>query len=359
MIVSRIVLEHYRNYNQQVFDFLPEGSLLIGPNGVGKTNLLEALLYFSIGRSIHLYQDQDLIEHGFNYFKIAALALVNKQKLIYDILYQSESLTKKQIQINHSPIKKTSELLNYLIINYLSPNDIHIVDGSPRIRRHFFDMIVSQYFPAYLQVLRHYNHIVYQRNALLKQGTNNELKDILDEQFISISVDILQYRLRYLQLYTPILKNTYQIISANQEVLSIDYQSRNHIFDTDNLALSLKKAIEKIAKKESLLQRTLVGPHLDDIQFMINQYPANRFASQGQKRSISIAVKLAHPNLMMQNMDTHPIIILDDILGNLDPNRIDKVFKVIPDRSQLFIASPDLSVQKWSTLPILLLERKS
>ena len=317
-------------------EFSPSGLLIYGKNGCGKTNLLEAISYFSFGKSIRLLSDAEVIEFGKDEFFLKGNFTVSGN--LKEIKLKSNG-DKKFIYIDGNLIKKTTELYKHIKTVYFSPLDIDIVQGYPANRRRFFDIAISQYDFRYLELLKQYNRVLKQRNALLKSEFLSGEKDVWDYRFLQLSKAVIYERLKYLELFNKEIDFFYKKIAKDREEMTILYYPK-YDFNENKIEDTLKNELKTKREDEKNLQRTLFGPHLHEYNFLINGLKLKKFGSQGQKRSFVIALRLAQAKLINISHKDSPILIFDDVLSELDSERSENIFELLGDKHQIFIATP-------------------
>ena len=326
--------------------------MIHGKNGIGKSNLLEAISYFAFGKSIRNSKDTDLINFSKAFFRIEGKFSINDHE--YHISAAADR-KKKMIKLDDANISRISELYQYLKVVYFSPEDINIIGGPPSYRRNFIDQAISQYSFSYIELMRSYNRILKQRNALLKLDFDKSEKRSWDLQFAQLSSSIIEERLKYLKELIPLLIEYYKEISGNKELLSISYKY-SFPYTGDDYYDEILTHLQDSEKQEIQQERTLCGPHLDDISFIIDDHQARYFGSQGQKRSLSIAARLVQARLISKSSKEYPVLMFDDVLADLDKHRANKSMKLLGDRHQIFIASPNAELYKDFNLQMINLE---
>jgi len=341
--LTRIELLNFRGYGQHSFVFDPAGNLIIGANGSGKTNLLEAIAYTSMGKSIRFHQDKELIKNGAGVFSVNATYLSDLNLPIRVHLVYDE--TRKILKINGDIKRQLSALFQEIKVIYCAPDDIGLVNGSPRIRRQYFDLAISQVFPQYIGVLREYLHVVEQRNRLLKGELQSNEKKSWDLRFAKSLLELYPYRKRYLNMLNAELSGNFREISENTNNLRLIYipVMRNVM----NLAEDeLLQQIELYDSRERQWQRSLLGAHLDDYSFRMGDFGMRAYASQGQKRIAVIILKMIQAQLIESNTGIKPILLFDDVFAELDYNHGERIHELCRDSYQIFVASPKEDVRQ-------------
>lgn len=354
MILDWIELEQFRNYSRAKFAFSPEGVVLSGANGIGKTNLLEAVSYLGFGRSVRARSDVDLIRFGQEYFRVSAGASYGGVQ--HGISASMNRQLQKNFKIDGVSLERTSDLYKHLKSIYFSPADVDMIAGPPAGRRQFFDQAISQVSLAYLTSLRKYVQILKQRNALLKQGFDPAEKSVWDRSFVEIGVEIVHRRMEYLNAFQPVLEEKYKMIAGNREAITLRYLHWGLPNPDSTPVERFGAAIEYYAEKEALYGRTLFGPHLDDFDFRLDDKPARQFASQGQCRSISLAARISQAALISWTDEEPPILMFDDVLAELDKERATRVLDLLEPGQQVFIATPNVDFYLHLGLPVISLD---
>ena len=337
MKIKKIILENYRNLKDLCVQFPENGINIYGFNGVGKTNLLEAIFYFSTGKSFRAKSDSEIINFNKDYFRLSSFIEINNFEYHFEIGYSRNK--KKIVKINGRLINKLTDLYGKFKVIFFSPNDIDIVIGSPSNRRIFFDKAIAQLYPEYLVVLNRQRRILKQRNFLLKSNYINSEKLSWDNQFINNSVLLLSYRQNYLKDFNRIFQEKYSGISSNKEQVEISYYVNFKI--ENSYEQSFRKELLKITSREKIYQRTMIGPQLDDYIIKIDSKNSKLYASQGQMRSIAIALRLTQASILNEKK-IFPVLIFDDVIGELDNVRTKSLLNLLNDNHQIFIASPKL-----------------
>ncbi|WP_421801399.1 DNA replication/repair protein RecF [Flagellimonas sp.] len=336
MFLRHLSLVNYKNFDSKTLEFDPVINCLVGDNGVGKTNVLDAIYHLCFGKSYFNPVSTQNIKHGTEFFVVEGE--FEKLNRTEKILCSFKKGTKKVIKRNDKPYEKFSEHIGFLPLVIISPSDRDLILEGSETRRKFMDGVISQSDKVYLQNLIKYNKVVSQRNSLLKYFAANRTFDrdtlsIYNEQVNTLGTAIHHKRVEFIQSFLPIFKEQYQNISEKDEQIDLSYESQ---LSDDSLLNLLEKNIEK----DRALQYTSVGVHKDDLSFTIAGHPIKKFGSQGQQKSFLIALKLAQFHFIKQLADTTPILLLDDIFDKLDENRVSHIVGLVKDDNfgQIFIS---------------------
>ena len=317
MNLTKLYLSHFRNYNEQAVELKPGLNVLRGKNAMGKTNLLESIYVFGVGRSPRVSNDRDMImcEKDSAYIR----ADIEKRFSRHRVEIMIDRLGKKRIAIDTMPISRIGELMGVLGVVFFSPETLKLVKESPVERRRFIDISLSQQNKAYFYTLQRYNKILEQRNKLLKETRDLSTLDVWDVQLAEAGAKILEYRYEFADKLKPLAGKSHSVLSDVSEVLNIEYESqckRGQDMANDFLTL-LRAAREKDVK----LTYTTVGPHRDDLKLVLNGVDVRKFASQGQQRTVALSLKLAEIELFFEATGEYPVLLLDDVLSELDCKR--------------------------------------
>ena len=334
MVIKKIYLENFRNYEKQEINLNENINVFYGNNAQGKTNILEALYYSALGRSFRTNKDSELIRFGKDSSKIDILyEKNNRENEIEIVLNKSE---KKIVKINGIKINKSSELLGNLNIVIFSPDDILILKQSPSLRRKFLDILISQLKPNYVHVLSEYNKVLEQRNALLK-SKNVDTIDIWNEQLADLNEKIFNYRKYYIEKIQEKLLMIHPRVTNERENIKIVYKTK---FEDREKFLNL---LEKNLTFDLYKGYTGVGAHRDDFEIYINDNMLNIYGSQGQHRTVILSLKIAELEILKEQIGENPVLLLDDVTSELDLERIRLIFSKIQDY-QVFITCTDVGV---------------
>jgi DNA replication and repair protein RecF len=333
--LNQIELIQFRNYLNQGFLFHERVIGICGKNGTGKTNLLDAIHYLSFAKSYFSRADQTNVHHG-----LQGLRLVGKYDLngeSQELIYIMRENNRKEMNLNGEPYQKFSDHLGKFPAVMIAPDDITLIGGASEERRKLVDSILSQINKPYLLSLIQYNKILQQRNSLLKQwadqGSLDEtLLSILDQQLSVQGNQIYQIRQQFLDQYLPLVGEIYQKIAGQSDHIQLQYQSQLH--GADMLAL-----LGSNLPKDKALQRTSAGIHRDDLVFQLQDQSFKTEASQGQRKSLLFALKLAEWQVLKKEKGFTPILLLDDVFEKLDKTRMFQLLQWVCTQSdgQVFI----------------------
>ena len=351
MFIKRLELTNFRNYEDFSLDINSHKVLIIGKNARGKTNLLEAVLYLSCLNSYRISKDNELIKWGSDFAKIKADIL--KDEFTANLSVTINPPKKKELFLNGIKKTKSSDFLGNLKAVSFSVNDLLLLRGSPDDRRKWIDIAISQLYPAYAERLSKYNKIKTQKNNFLKDAKKNgsfdkNLLEVLNSQLINTGSNIIYLRLKFLKEIEDYAITTHKKIAQNED-LSLAYESKinpdiNYLknnISAEDIAKEFDAKTKEREQEEIIRAQSLVGPHRDDIKFFINEKEASKFASQGQQRTIVLAMKLAELALVKNKSNYNPVLLLDDVLAELDDMRQAYLLNSIPQKTQTIITSVD------------------
>lgn len=335
MYLKHLSLINFKNYSDISLEFSEKINCFVGNNGLGKTNILDALHYLSFCKSFFNSIDSQNIKHDEGFFVIQGT--YNKNGETEEVYCGQKRNQKKVFKRNKKEYDRLSEHIGLFPLVMISPGDIELINGSSDGRRKFIDGIISQYDKVYLEKLIAYNQVLKQRNALLKQFYESRTFDsvtleIWDEQLILHGRSILQTRMDFLREFIPLFNKHYSNISDSKEIVSLNYESS--VGERD-----YKTAILTSLERDRVLHYTTIGPHKDDMDFIINDFSLKKFASQGQQKSYLLALKLAQFEFIKSKKHTKPLLLLDDIYDKLDEDRFKKLIDLVSsdDFGQVFI----------------------
>ncbi|MFM7369170.1 MAG: DNA replication/repair protein RecF, partial [Sphaerospermopsis kisseleviana] len=327
MYLKNIHLRNYRNYQEQKIDFTAPKTILVGNNAQGKSNLLEAVELLATLRSHRMAKDRDLIKDGEDIAQINAT--LERSSGISDLTLTLRRNVRRSVAINSEIVRRQMDFLGVLNAVEFSSLDLELVRGSPEVRRNWLDTLLMQLEPVYAHILHQYNQVLRQRNAFLKRsqesGVRSQEKElaIWDAQLVNAGTKVIRRRNRAIQRLTPIAAKWHASISGSTEILEINYSPNVPIGKDDNedITQSFFGKIQQRSVIELHRGTTLVGPHRDELELIINQTPARQYGSQGQQRTLVLALKLAELQLIEEVVNEAPLLLLDDVLAELDLSR--------------------------------------
>ncbi len=339
MYLQSLKLVQFKNYTEASLTFSKQLNCFVGNNGMGKTNLLDGIYYLCMTKSHFSGSDSNAVLHNETFFRLEGV--FKKEKETLRIVAKVIPRRKKEIEKNGKVYDKLSEHIGLLPVVVIAPGDSELVQEGSEERRRFMDNTLSQLDYDYLQTLIRYNKILKQRNAYLKQAVATRrfdpvLVQTFDKQMIPLAAILYTKRNAFVHSITPILQEMYAAISGGMESVDCIFQSGLH---QDNFEHILKNNLEK----DRILGRTTAGPHRDDLKFYIKDFPLKKFASQGQMKSFTIALKLAQFQLLKKGKSISPLLLLDDIFDKLDASRVKQLLSLLLHQNfgQVFLTDTD------------------
>lgn len=344
MFIKSIGLKNFRNYESLQIDFEKEFNIIYGNNAQGKTNIIEAIFLCASGRSHRTSKDGELMKYGADAFDIKLLLEKRELQKEIHITYNSEE--RKKIKINDIPAKKIGDLMGHLNAVMFSPEDLMLIKQGPGERRRFADIALSQLKPSYFFDLQQYAKILFQRNSLMKSITiKRELEDTLDvwdKHLAKTGARIMRERERFVKRMNELAKNRHDNLTNGEENLILKYDPSFRFGGDDNTDLEscFKSELEKNREREIYKGSTIIGPHRDDIDIILNGESTKIYGSQGQQRTSVLSMKLAEIDLMKEESGEYPVLLLDDVLSELDDRRKEFLIEGIKN-VQTFITCTD------------------
>lgn len=335
MYLKQLSLINFKNHEQAELEFIDGVNCFTGDNGVGKTNLLDAIYYLSFCKSFFNPVDSQNIRYNEQFFVVQGeFELENGVERIYCGLKKGQ---KKQFKRNKKEYQRLADHIGLLPLVMISPADSGLIYDGSEARRKFLDGVISQYDVNYLECLLNYTKAVQQRNALLKQFAKNQYFDpasleVWDMQLIQFGVPIYEARKKFLEKFIPLFQKYFELISGGKEEVALRYESKLNDIEFARL---LKESLQK----DQYAQYTTVGIHKDDLAFEISEKPLKKFGSQGQQKSFLVAIKLAQFEFINDWKGKKPLLLLDDIFDKLDKTRIKALLKLVSENNfgQIFI----------------------
>ncbi len=379
MKINSIILENFRNYKNLELDFDESRNIIVGENAQGKTNLIEAIYLTAFAKSFRTNNTADLVRFGESNGRVSTD--ITSEDLDKNINISLRSDGKKMIRKDGKAIRKTTELLNNVVVIIFSPDDLRIIKDSPDRRRSFINRELSQMRPRYYEIFKRYNDALKQKNALLKgyfnikkktftradnlslndeipedskpgengrsrfdnsRQFNEEMLDVYDKQLADNGYEIIRYRKEFVEMLSEEAGDIMRKISGGKEELTIQYKtSCNYITAPEGREI-LYSQFRHNRDRDIYSGSATLGPHRDDIEFFINGKEAKKYGSQGQQRTIALSLKLAEIRIAKRLLEEPPVLLLDDVLSELDLERQKFLVNEIDD-VQLFITSAELN----------------
>ena len=336
MYLEKISLFNYKNFADASFDFDTKINCFVGKNGVGKTNVLDAIYHLAYGKSYFNPLAVQNIKHGEDFFVIDGSFIIEArtEQIVCSLKKNQKKILKRNVKL----YDKFSDHVGLIPLVIISPTDRDLIVEGSETRRKFIDTVISQSDRSYLQNLIQYQKVLQQRNALLKYFSLNHVFEsetlaIYNEQLDQLGHVIFEKRTQFLAEFTPIFNQHHQQISGAEEAVQLVYESQLQ----QNQLLNL---LEENISKDRLLNYTSIGIHKDDLSFQIDDYPIKKFGSQGQQKSFLIALKLAQFEFIKKQSGQKPILLFDDVFDKLDESRVSQIVAMVnnDEFGQLFIS---------------------
>lgn len=345
MFLKSLELRHFRNYDTQRVTFAAPKTILLGENAQGKSNLLEAVELLATLKSHRTSRDRDLIQDGFPTAQVSAE--ISRDVSYVDVAIVLRDKGRRTVIRSGEKLRRQLDFLGVLNAVQFSSLDLDLVRGGPGERRNWLDTLLTQLEPVYAYILGQYQQALKQRNALLKQDeppADPAQLALWDAQLAALGTRVIRRRSRGLSRLIPIAQKWHSAISGATENLLLTYASNVLLTDDDpqTIQSAFLEKIQQRAIAERHQHTSLVGPHRDDIEFAINDTPARQYGSQGQQRTLVLALKLAELELIESIVGEPPLLLLDDVLAELDLKRQNQLLEVIGDRFQTLITTTHL-----------------
>jgi len=345
--LQEIQLFNFRKHKELVFAPSEEITVVYGPNGSGKTNILEAVHYCTLARGLNRSLDRECLNFDAGYFLITG-NFTDDRGIELSVKVSYEKNVEKKIFINSDELKKYSQLIGRIPCVTFSPMELSLVNGSPQERRRFMDNALSQTNKCYLDDLLQYRRVLQQRNTLLgavnEKGMGRESLEVWTEKLTQLACSIVSERFAFIERLFGYIEPVYEQLGLG-EVPGFSYRSAagKHANDMvpDELFSFMKQRFREIESQEIYRKQSLLGPHRDDLVFRFNDTDVKKYASQGQLRTFLIAVKLALHKLVSDTTGERPLFLLDDLFSELDGKRIEKILEQLEGAGQSIITATD------------------
>ena len=347
MLIKRIGLKNFRNHQSLSFEFSDHLNVLTGLNAVGKTNIVEAIYYLSLGRSFRTSEDVDLIKKNHERAEIDATILEGEITRKIKIIITK---TGRMVMINGKNISKLSELSKCVNVILFQPKDVMLFSGPPRDRRNFLDIAISKKSSIYLDYISRYDKVLKERNDFLKMDkVDQTLLDVTTELMVKLSGSIISYRQMYVKDINDILNKITRALTGEKGRFELKYYPFVP-YDADYQE-NAKKAFKRAEESDFKHKQTSIGIHREDISINLNGRDIATFGSQGENRIAALALKLS-PYFLIEDKDKKPIIVLDDVMSELDHNNQERLIKFLRKFNQVFITGTKLDIPDCNHLEI-------
>ena len=336
MLLNRLRIINYKNIREADLEFSEGINCLLGSNGAGKTNVLDAIYYLSFCKSHSNPIDTQNITHDEEFFMLEGNYKTADEEI--NIYCGVKKRHKKQFKRDKKDYEKLSEHIGLIPLVMISPSDEELIHGGSEERRKFIDGFISQYNIKYLKSLLSYKKILEQRNSMLKELQNDGLLfDVIEEQMSVLGAYIHQERKKFIEQFLPIFQDFHQTITSGKEVVQLEYKSQ--LENGEELSTLLKATRER----DFILGYTSKGIHKDDLEMTLDSMPIKRTGSQGQNKTFLIALKLSQFNLLEKISGKRPILLFDDMFDKLDKQRAEKIISILGGNQlgQIFISDTD------------------
>jgi DNA replication and repair protein RecF len=348
MWVNHLELVDYRSYSTAEVDFPAGPVVLIGANGQGKTNLVEAIGYVATLSSHRVAQDSALISRDRDQ-ALVRTRVRNRQDRDVTVELEINKGRSNRARVNRNAVPRTRDVLGAVRCVVFAPEDMRLVRGDPSDRRRFLDDVMVQVAPRYLGLRSEYDRVVKQRNALLRSlrgGSDQDVDaslSVWDEQLVAIGSELLWGRLNAVRRLAEPVRKSYEDISASPVPANIEYRTAigdaTDLADTGDVRAAMWASLKQRRREELARSVTLVGPHRDDLLISLEAMPAKGYASHGESWSICLALRLASYSVMAEIADDPPVLILDDVFAELDSNRRRQLTAAVTDADQVLVTA--------------------
>jgi DNA replication and repair protein RecF len=341
MYLKKLSIVNFKNYEQAEFNFSDRINCFVGNNGVGKTNLMDAIHYLALAKSYFNAVDSQNIRHENDFAVIQGDFMRDEHpEAIYCGIQRNK---RKQFRRNKKDYQKLSEHIGLIPLVMISPADSSLILEGGEERRKFINSVIAQFDRNYLENLIQYNHALIQRNKLLKDINNSENYDkvylsVWDEQLITYGQKIFESRKDFIEKLLPVFAKFYSTISGEKETVELIYESQ--LFDRD-----MRTLLADSLRKDLVLQYTTTGIHKDELEMKLGGYSLKKTGSQGQQKTFVVALKLAKFDFIKNICNMNPILLLDDIFDKFDHNRVEQIIRLVAENNfgQIFITDTNIS----------------
>ena len=346
MYLRSLLLTNFRNYTEQPVNFLSPKTILVGDNAQGKSNLLEAVELLATLRSHRASRDREFVRQGASLAQI--FAAVDRLGTLHELTVELRQQGRRSLRIDGQLVRRRADFLGQLNAVTFSSLDLDLVRGSPSTRRDWLDGILLQLEPIYSDILERYRQVLKQRNALLKSSEPPDRASFSawNAELVTAGTRVIRRRSRLLGRLQPLARKWHREISGARELLDLAYAPQVEVTSLQATAEEVQQQFWQQLQQKAIPERmrgtSLVGPHRDDVLLEINGNPARTYGSQGQQRTLVLALKLAELQLIETVVGDTPLLLLDDVLAELDLQRQDRLLETISDRVQTIVTTTHL-----------------
>ncbi len=338
MQILDLKLLNFRNYEKLELQFNPFKNIIIGKNGMGKTNIVEAIYVLALTKSFRGSKEDVIIKYNTDLARIEG-TIKDRYKDTYKVIIKSNE---KKVKINNNNIDRISDYISRINIVLFTSEDLKLIKDTPNTRRKLINIELSQFSNDYLKILTMYNKVLKQRNSYLKTlyingNASKDYLDILTNQLIEIGIKVNKYRADFINNISKYIEDNYKKI-AKKDGLRLVYKSDYN----DKSKEELLKLYKKELNRDMTLGKTNIGIHRDDYEFYLNDKNLKDYGSEGEQKNAVISLKLAEINIFKEEKDVTPILILDDLFSELDQQKINNILKFISEDIQTFVTTTDL-----------------
>ena len=353
MYCKKVSLTNFRNISECSLEFCDGINILAGENAQGKTNLLEAVFYASVGRSFRASSSNEMISFGKKTATVSIDYQSDKKERADNITVQLFSDKKKTVEKNHLRVERLSDIVGSFRSVLFCPEHLSLIKDGPLERRTYLDIAISRINPKYIRSLQRYSYFLKQRNALIKSAVSNRevfdaTVDLWSEQLAAEASEISFYRVEFLKRVSKIVSTCFEDMTGKKESVEIIYRGSASLdaedyLDRDTVKQKYISLLASAHDREIFVGSTLWGIHKDDIEIKINGKNARSFASQGQQRSLALALKLAEGEICKEEFGDYPVFLFDDVLSELDDTRRDYMIRFAKGK-QVIITTCEMKV---------------
>lgn len=333
MKLDQLHIQHLRNIDDATLEF-DHTNIFVGPNGQGKTTILEAIFLLAFTKSLRTTREKEAIQYQKPQAMVWGQVMDGDYHTEYQIILKPDA---KTTSINKDEINKISDYVGHVPVVLFSPDDLELIKGEPGVRRRFFDLDVGQTNKYYLQELMMYRQLLKRRNDQLRQGkANDDYMMILTERLALYGEQIVEKRYEFIDQLIPFVQEIHAILSDQKELITIEYHPKYQG--------TLFQDLNEKYGMDLQTQSTSIGPHRDDFEIQMNGKDISKFGSQGQQRTVVLSMKLGLAKYIESIKNTPPLLLLDDVFSELDKTRMNALLQVLPSNTQTFITTTTLEV---------------